>query len=179
MTEKHTPIESNRSRRTILKALGVTTVGGLGMTGTAVANHRPLHPHPQDNVTVTCLEDGCILVEYDFRGLGNFRGTATITAEGTVEGTCTNPGQGNNQQPPGQNPQTVTATSSEPVAAQQGRVAGEDELCPDEAVGDQNPCPNENWTFTPTGPAEFDTVTVELVDQQGVVQRRETRDVDC
>lgn len=180
MTKEEQSETSGVSRRDLIEkgaaTSGAVFIGGAALTSSAAADHAT-GSHQQDEVTVTCDED-CLVVVYDFRGLGNFRGTAELTAEGTVVGTCTNSG-GN--QAPGQNPARVTADDEQTVQGRQGRVQNEDdpvELCPEE-IEDENTCPNENWTFTPTEPVKWESVDIVLIDQQGTVVRHETLPVEC
>ncbi len=97
-------------------------------------------------------------------GLGNEDLLVTLTATANVTATCTNPSGGN--QPPGQNPASITVTGSQAIPASEiknGNVAfALVTQSPDATIPGAPGCPNPNWTETITDLAFTSaTITVE------------------
>jgi hypothetical protein len=183
MPENEEP-ESTVSRRTVLRnsaiTSGVVFAGGTALAGSAAADHGE-SSHQADKVTATCEEGDCVSTMLDLRGLGNAKQeefTAAYTVNVLVTGTCVNPANGKEHEPPGQNPANVTIETVAPVEVVNGRIQDTQEFCVTEEDV-ESPCPNDNWTHR-IDDVDFVSVEVELLDSDGNVVRHVVDDtIDC
>lgn len=105
----------------------------------------------------------------DYAGLGNFDTQQTLTAQGNVTSTCTNPS--GSTQPPGQNPAPVTVAGATPVDAsdiQNGNVTIQTTTgAPQSPIPGAPGCPNRKWTQAITS-VSFTSATIQVrQDQSG------------
>jgi hypothetical protein len=98
-------------------------------------------------------------------GLGNQRLVITLAAEGLIEGTCTNPGTGE-QRPPGQNPSSFTVTGEQLILPenfdQNGNVTFEVNTAdPTNISAREAGCPNNRWDWEATS-VDFTAATLTI-----------------
>jgi hypothetical protein len=105
--------------------------------------------HLKQNKNPTFIDNGLYLSAVgSLTGLGNEDVVISVTAQGNVTATCTNPG--GSTQPPGQNPAPVAVSGSVAIPAdaiKNGTLSFSVRTeAPDPVVAGAPHCPNGNWT---------------------------------
>lgn len=159
-------------RRVATATMALALVGVVGGTSLAASVHfkggKGAGPSFTDN-GLTLSSTGALT------GLGNANVRITLTATGNPTSTCTNPSGAN--QPPGQNPASVTLTGVQSIPAsaiKNGNVTfGVQTGAPASPVPGAPDCPNRNWTERITDVA-FTSATLTVEQPVGTVVLRAT-----
>lgn len=147
-----------------MKRLAVVLVTAMACLAFFAQQALAVSPHLKGNHPLSFTDNGLTLTATaTYAGLGNFDTLQTLSAQGNVTATCTNPSGAN--QPPGQNPAPVTLTGS--TAVPKGDIKNGNVTITTTTNAPVSPipgapgCPNPNWTETITDVA-FTSATIQL-----------------
>jgi hypothetical protein len=128
----------------MIKSAAALIAAGLVAFSALAAN-----VHLKQNRNPTFVDSGLFLqAAGSLAGLGNGDVVISITAQGNVNATCTNPG--GSTQPPGQNPAPITVTGT--VAIPEEEIKNGNlgfsvrTAAPETPVPGAPECPNHQWT---------------------------------